>query len=173
MRIQNNWLFVPLAALAVAFAGCGDDDDKGSKGVEPTGAGTPITAENTGEVQAAVFTTASTAFAKGPGKHKGAVSGTVEVKLNTGKLAQIDIGDLGGLGGLAALNYALKFDNFSDDCKIWLDGTVDLSVQAPNFSYKADLDISGDFDGAIKGEVAIQNGVAAGFWTVNGQRIDF
>jgi hypothetical protein len=95
MRIQmKNWLFVPLAALAVAFAGCGDDDDDGgSKGVEPTGAGTPITAENTSEVQAAVFTTASTAFAKGAGKHNGAVSGTVEVKINTGKLAQIDIGD--------------------------------------------------------------------------------
>jgi len=124
-------------------------------------------------VQAAVFTTASTAFAKGAGKHKGAVSGTVEVKLNTGKLAQIDIGDLGDLGGLAALNYALKFDNFSDDGKIWLDGTVDLSVEAPNFSYKADLDISGDFDGDVIGEVGIQNGVASGFWTVNGERIDF
>ena len=146
MHIQKNWLLVPLAALAVAFAGCGGDDDKGSKGVQPSGAGTPITADNAGQVQAAVFTTASTAFAKGAGKHKGAVSGTVEVKLNTGKLAQIDIGNL---GGLAALNYALKFDNFSDDGKMWLDGTVDLSVQAPNFSYKADLDVSGDFDGEV------------------------
>jgi hypothetical protein len=74
---------------------------------------------------------------------------------------------------LAALKYALEFDNFSDDGKIWLDGTVDLSVEAPNFSYEADLDISGDFDGEVKGEVGIQNGVASGFWIVNGERIDF
>ncbi|MFT5088032.1 MAG: hypothetical protein ACI906_000583 [Candidatus Latescibacterota bacterium] len=175
MRIHmKNWIFIPLAVLAVAFAGCSDDDDS-SKSVEPTGAATPITVDNAGEAQAAVTTVIGQAAAKGPGTHSGAVSGKVKVDIALGKLAQIDIGDLGGLGAGAAVAFSMDFDNYSDDEINWLDGKVNYSFDAAtsSLSYTIDLTIDGAYSGDIEGEVSVNNGVAGGFWVVDGQTINF
>ncbi len=149
------------AALALAVAGCGGDDD-GDGGTGPTGAGEEITQANAAVVQAQVSNSIAQAIAKGPGTHNGAVSGTVKITQSIGKLAQYNI------------RYSVKFNNYSDDGEIWLDGDVDYVMSGTTFHYTIDLEISGAYSGEIEGEISYGAGGAySGYWNVNGQRIEF
>ena len=168
--LLRTWLVVALGALALMVAGCGDDDDDGGNGAGPSGAGEPITAANAAVVQAQVQNTIGAAIGKGPGKHDGAVSGTVEIELSTGKLAQIDISTI---GGMQSIRYSIKFKNYSDDGEVWVDGTVNYTLDGSNLSYTIDLEISGAYEGEVEGQVSVSGGVVSGYWNVNGERISF
>jgi len=158
----SKLLTVAFSVVALAFVGCGDDDDDDDNGAGPTGAGTEITEANAAVVQGAVTTTIGSVIGKGAGTHNGAVSGKVKITQSVGKVAQ-----------LPSVKYKLDFDNYSDDGEIWLDGTVDYSLDGVNFSYKVDIEISGAYSGKVEGEISLANGAYSGYWNVNGTRINF
>ena len=176
--LKPGRLFWALSMAALLATGCGDDDDDGDGGnsVGPSGDGTVITADNAGEVQSVVFTNIGNVAAKGPGTHKGAVSGKVKIELGgLGKAAQIDVGNIGGVDvGSLQFNYSMDFDNFSDDGELWYDGIVSYEVAGTNFNYVFDVTVSGAYSGTIKGQVSLQNGVYSGSWDLgNGQVYSF
>lgn len=170
MHTSTNWsrlLLIALSICALMLVGCGDDDDDGDSGgggnnaTGPTGDGTAITADNAAVVQAQVQAAAFGVIGKGPGKHDGANSGTVDISISTGKAAQ-------------DVSFAMVFDNFSDDGQLWLDGTVNFTQSGANFSYNADLEISGTYSGKVEGSVSVQGGIASGSWTLaDGTTINF
>lgn len=159
---KTRWFTLPLALALFAIAGCGDDDKKGGNSTGPTGDGTPITSANAAAVQGQVFSIVGAVAGKGPGTHQGAESGSVNIEIGTGKLAQI--------GGI---NMSMTFNNFSDDGVNWLDGTVNYVVNGVDISYTVDLSISGTYSGKVKGDVAVAGGVVSGSWNVDGQTISF
>ncbi len=154
----RNWLFVPLAAFALAWTGCGDDDDDKSTG--PSGDGEEITAANIAEVNAAVTQALTNAAAKGPGTHDGAESGKVKVEISVGKLAQV--------GGIT-MN--IDFDNYSDDGETWIDGKISYIVSGTSISYSGDLTISGTYSGRVQIDISAGPTGASGTYTVNGETI--
>lgn len=174
----NRLLFLSVSIAALAVAGCGDDDDDGgNNGAGPSGDGAEITSDNAVQVQTALSSSIGAAVAKGPGTHNGAHSGKVKVDISTGKAAQPDLGNLGGLD-ISSLQtaFSLDFDNYSDDGLNWLDGTVNYSLAGGNFSYTADLTMSGQYEGKIKGSVDfnIETGQYSGSWDLgNGQTVSF
>jgi hypothetical protein len=171
-------LFLALSASALLAIGCGDDDKKkdGSNSVGPTGDGTVITADNAGDVQAAVFASIGEVAAKGPGTHKGAVSGKVKIQQSLGKAAQIDLGNIGGVEiGSLQISYSMDFDDYSDDGEIWYNGIVSYELSGgTNFNYNFDITVSGAYEGKVKGQISVVNGVYTGSWDLgNGQVFNF
>jgi hypothetical protein len=147
-----------LVALSLAWMGCGDDDEKTSTG--PSGGGETVTQANVAQVQAALGATIASAAGKGVGKHKGAHSGTVDISISTGKIAQI--------GGL---KMTMKFDNYSDDGKNWIDGTITYEVSGTSVKYTGNITISGTYSGKIEIDVTAGPTGATGTYKVNGQTI--
>jgi hypothetical protein len=150
-----------LVALAGALvvAGCGGDDDDDAGPTGPSGSGEAVSAENVAEVQTAVTGAISSAAAKGPGTHAGAVSGEVTVGIAVGKPAQ-------------AVSLQLDFDNYSDDGELYLDG--DLAYTAgTTVSIVGDLELSGTYDGELVMDLTVSSsGQATGTISVDGVAID-
>ena len=161
MYHPNHLLATALTLVLLVLGGCGDDKDKDKAGATgPEGMAAPITDENIAQVQGAVQQNLAAAVAKGPGTHRGAVSGSVEVAISAGRAAQTGVA------------FSLDFDNYSDDGSLWFDGTVFYSLSGADVFYRADLRVQGDYDGRVEGEVDFTDGRLGGFWTVDGQRYD-
>jgi hypothetical protein len=153
----SRLVVVALGVTAMVFTGCGDDDDDGGGG--GGGEGAAITSDNVAAVQGALGTTMATAFAKGPGTHDGAHSGDVTVAI--------------GKAAVQAINYSLDFDNYSDDGQIWVDGTINYSVDAASgsVSYTGDITISGAYSGSVQIDIQISGAGYTGSYTVNGETL--
>lgn len=151
-----------LVALAGALvvAGCGGDDDDDAGPTGPSGPGEAVSAENVAEVQTAVTGAISSAAAKGPGTHAGAVSGEVTVAIAVGKPVQ------------AGVTLELDFDNYSDDGELYLDGDLAYSA-GTTVSIVGDLELSGTYDGELVMDLAVSSsGQATGTISVDGVAID-
>ena len=153
-----TWRISAVAAvLAIALAGCGDDDNAGP--TAPSG-GTAVTAENAGQVQTALMSTFAGVAAKGLGDHPGASSGRVVIEIATGKQTQAP-----------GARFSMAFDNYSDDGALFIAGNLTYET-GEAITVTGDLDLSGTYEGSVGLDLSVSGAAATGTISVNGTTVD-
>lgn len=133
--------------VGVALTGCGQDSLAASAGARVDG-------QTATAAQQALHEEVESAVAQGPGTHRGAHGGQVEVTQGGAKPLA---------GAQLTATYRMRFDGYSNAGAVALDGEVVFEVgSAGESQYRGALELTGDYEGHVDVEVHVEQGRMTG-----------